>query len=196
MQPDDLFDRLAVGGALHFRHQRAWQAPERLVRRREDGSRSGNVRPGAFDQFGERVEATASRSSVPSSSAPAHGAEAAKSMNARAGDSSVTSDRECLGLHPPNGLVQRRERWLAVTLRLSVIRCIVFGRLIWRERPAPPFGRIFCGTACPQRRAGRMRQTFTPNSFSAFRNAIFSLASRGRSTVRNQSVPCFMSANG
>lgn len=31
-------------------------------------------------------------------------------------------------------------------------------------------------------------QTFIPNSFSAFRNAIFSLASRGRSTPRNQSV--------
>lgn len=42
----------------------------------------------------------------------------------------------------------------------------------------------------------RMRQTFMRNSFSAFRNAIFSLASRGRSTARNQSVPCFMSANG
>ena len=30
--------------------------------------------------------------------------------------------------------------------------------------------------------------TFIPNSFSAFRNAIFSLASRGKSTPRNQSV--------
>lgn len=42
----------------------------------------------------------------------------------------------------------------------------------------------------------RMRQTFMPKSFSAFRKAIFSLASRGRSTARNQSVPSFMSANG
>lgn len=42
----------------------------------------------------------------------------------------------------------------------------------------------------------RMRQTFIPKSFSAFRKAIFSLASRGRLTARNQSVPSFMFANG
>ena len=41
-----------------------------------------------------------------------------------------------------------------------------------------------------------MRQTLMPNSFSAFRNAIFSLSRLGRSTARNQSVPSFMSANG
>lgn len=38
--------------------------------------------------------------------------------------------------------------------------------------------------------------TFILNSFSAFRNAIFSLSSRGKSTPRNQSVCSFMSANG
>jgi hypothetical protein len=38
--------------------------------------------------------------------------------------------------------------------------------------------------------------TFILNSFSAFRNAIFSLSSRGKSTPRNQSVCTFMSANG
>jgi hypothetical protein len=38
--------------------------------------------------------------------------------------------------------------------------------------------------------------TFILNSFSAFRNAIFSLSSRGKSTPRNQSVCAFMSANG
>ena len=37
-----------------------------------------------------------------------------------------------------------------------------------------------------------MRQTLIPNSFSALRNAIFSLSSRGRSTARNQSVPSLM----
>ena len=37
-----------------------------------------------------------------------------------------------------------------------------------------------------------MCQTFMPNNFSALRNAIFSLSSRGRSTARNQSVPSLM----
>ena len=41
-----------------------------------------------------------------------------------------------------------------------------------------------------------MRQTFMPNRFSALRNAIFSLSSRGRSTARNQSVPSLMPAKG
>lgn len=35
-------------------------------------------------------------------------------------------------------------------------------------------------------------QTLIPNSFSALRKAIFSLSLRGRSTARNQSVPCLM----
>lgn len=39
-------------------------------------------------------------------------------------------------------------------------------------------------------------QTLIPNSFSAFRNAIFSLASRGKATPRNQSVWVFIFANG
>ena len=50
--------RLGVGRALHVRHQRVRQAPEILVRRCEDRSRSRNVRPEVFGQFGERVEAT------------------------------------------------------------------------------------------------------------------------------------------
>jgi hypothetical protein len=44
--------------------------------------------------------------------------------------------------------------------------------------------------------AYHFRGIFIRNSFSAFRNAIFSLSSRGKSTPRNQSVCAFMSANG
>jgi hypothetical protein len=48
----------------------------------------------------------------------------------------------------------------------------------------PTLARHFTGIILP---VGTC-QTFIPNSFSAFRNAIFSLASRGKSTARNQSV--------
>ena len=95
---------------------------------------------------------------------------------------------------------------LRTAMRLSGSAATAIGETPWpgrrtntaapRRAPANPSSR----TAGSSSSAGAavdagtvwMRQIVIPKRFSALRNAIFSLSSRGRSTARNQSVPCLM----